>query len=322
MIDIKKAEREAESWGIPLTDYMTLQVRIRGTVDIFEDSTLNDGPEEAWREVVAEVLIENGLAPKGNRFLQCSKFAHLYQCEGAALHKLFSPIYCDLRFCPRCAPRQFARLMRKYEPILRAVSSRRTSGFRLREITLTSANLGSLCAQQIKSFNKAVKATLKKLMTKINGWGAIWCDEVGFDNTNLHAHVLFWGPYIPQPLLAEAWNEVSGHQVVWIKEASGNGAGALLYLLKYVSKPPTTDPRAVGLLEVAFHKTRRIHATGLFYHFAGNDLDNESSEWASCPHCGAHIIKEMGTPRIEKAILEGRTFVGTKYTARRREWLN
>jgi len=322
MIDIRKAEHEAVSWGIPLTDYMELQIRIRGTVDVFGDSTLNDAPEESWREAVADVLIEHGLIPKGNRFLQCSKFAHLFRCEGAEAHKLFSPIYCDLRFCPRCAPRQFARLLSKYEPILRAVSAERKPGFRLREITLTSVNLGGLTASQIRKFNEAVKRTLKRLMKKVKGWGAIWCDEVGFDNTNLHAHMLFWGPYISQPLLAEVWNQVSGHQVVWIKEAKGRGAGALLYLLKYVSKPPTNDPRAVGLLEVAFHKTRRIHAVGLFHNFAGNDPDNEFSEWSCCPHCGADIVKEMGAPRIEKAILEGRTFVGTKHTARRKEWVN
>lgn len=322
MIDIKKAEQEAVSWGISLVDYMELNVRVHGTVDVFGDSTLNDGPEENWREVVAEVLVENGLVPKGNRFLQCSKFAHLYKCEGPAPHKLFSPIYCDLRFCPRCGPRQFARLIKKYEPIVRAVSAERTPGFRLREITLTSANLGSLTAHQITVFNKAVKDTLKRLMRQVKGWGAIWCDEVGFKNTNLHAHILFWGPYVAQPRLAEVWHELSGHQVVWIRKAAGNGAAALLYLLKYVSKPPSDDPRELGLLEVAFHKTRRIHTTGLFFNFAGEDADHEHSEWTSCPHCGADIVKEMGNPRIEKAILEGRTFVGTKHTSRRKEWVN
>jgi hypothetical protein len=154
--------------------------------------------------------------------------------------------------------------MRKYEPIVRAVSAEQKNGFKLREITLTSTNLGTLSAQQVRAFNKAVKETLKRLMKKVKGWGAIWSDEVGRDNTNLHAHILFWGPYIPQPLLAEVWKKVSGHQVVWIKEASGKGSGALLYLLKYVSKPPTNNPHALGLLEVAFHKTRRIHTTGVF----------------------------------------------------------
>lgn len=322
MINVNKAEREAAEWGIPLVDWMELQTRTRGTVDVFGDVDLDDQANEDWRSVVADVLVESGLIPKADRFLQCSRFAHLYQCKGADLHQLFSPIYCDLRFCPRCAPRQFARLMKKYEPIVRTLGAKRTRDFRLREITLTSANHGSLAPAQIKRFNQDVKTTLHKLMSEIQGWGAIWCDEVGFDNTNLHAHILFYGPYIPQPVLAQVWNEVSGHQVVWIKEAPRSGRSALLYMLKYVSKPPTRDAARVGQLEVAFHKTRRIHSVGVFYRLAGKDSDNQYSEWTKCPHCGADIEKQPGSPRIEKVILEGRTFVGTKSTARRKTWVN
>jgi hypothetical protein len=93
-------------------------------------------------------------------------------------------------------------------------------------------------------------------------------------------------------------------------------------MLKYVSKPPTGDANRVGLLEVAFHKTRRVHSLGVFVGLAGSDPDAEFSEWTCCPHCGADIEKQPGNPRIEKAILAGRTFVGTKHTQRRREWVN
>ena len=51
-------------------------------------------------------------------------------------------------------------------------------------------------------------------MKKFKGWGALWCNEVGFNNTNLHAHVLFNGPYIDQSTLAEMGNQVSGNEVV------------------------------------------------------------------------------------------------------------
>jgi hypothetical protein len=322
MIDIRKAEAEAAAWCIPLADWMELNVRIHGKVDAFGDSELDNQAEEDWRLEVADVLVENALAPKANRLLQCSRYAHLYQCKGETRHKLFSPIYCDLRFCPRCASRQFARLFKKYDPIVGALAAKKHAGFRLREITLTSANLGSLTSPQIKQFNLAVKLTLHKLMRKEEGWGAIWCDEVGFDNTNLHAHILFYGPYIDQRKLARVWNQVSGHQVVWIKEARGNGSLALSYMLKYVSKPPSFNARQVGLLEVAFHRTRRIDSLGVFRGLAGRDSDAEYSEWTCCPHCGADIEKQPGNPRIEKAILEGRTFVGTKHTQRRKEWVN
>jgi hypothetical protein len=75
----------------------------------------------------------------------------------------------------------------------------------------------------VQQFNTAVKQTLKKLMTRFKGWGALWCNEVGFNNTNLHAHVLFYGPYIAQSELATIWNEISGNEVVWISEAKGMG---------------------------------------------------------------------------------------------------
>jgi len=321
MIDVGAAEAQAASWGIPLRDWMELHVRILGNLDPFGHPNLDDEPDEEWRGRVAEVLIQHQLAAKANRFMECSRYACLYKCKGPEEHDLFSPIYCDLRFCPRCAPRQYARLIEKYEPIVKAVAAQRKAGFKFRELTLTTRNTGSLSATQVKQFNRELKETLKILMADVRDWGAIWCDEVGFNNTNLHAHVLLYGPYIPQTKLAEVWKEISGQEIVYIKEAR-SGAKALIHLLKYVSKPPASDPKQIGLLEVAFHGTRRVHTVGAFYNFAGDDSDNVRSEWESCPHCGAGLKKLPGTVRIESAIAEGRTFVGTKQTARRKEWVN
>ena len=322
MIDVAKAEAEAALWDISLRDWMELHVEMFGNVDAFGDADIDDERDEEWRGRVADVLIENKLRSKAKRYMECTRYAHLYQCQGKDKHNLFSPIYCDLRFCPRCAPRQFARLIQKYEPILKAVCTRRKSGFQLRNITLTTRNTGTLSAKQIKHFNFCIKKTLKALMRGVHGWGAIWCDEVGFDNTNLHAHILFYGPYVPQRRLGEAWKQISGHEVVFITKARRSGGKALTYMLKYVSKPPASEPEQIGLLEVAFHGTRRVHALGVFYNFVGEDTDNVHSEWGTCPHCGAEIIKVPGTPRIEKAIIEGRAFVGTKNTDRRKTWIN
>jgi ribosomal protein S27AE len=322
MIDVAKAEAQALEWGIPLLDWMELQVQIYGNVDAFGHPDIDDELDEEWRGRVAQVLIENNLFSKANRYMECSRYAYLYECKGEEKHSLFSPIYCDLRFCPRCAPRQFARLIEKYEPILRAVSAHPKAGFRLREITLTTRNTGSLTPAQIKRFNLDVKKTLKSVMRDVDEWGAIWCDEVGFNNTNLHAHVLLYSPYLPQSELAEVWNRISGHEVVYITEAQRSGGKALIHMLKYVSKPPANDPGQIGLLETAFHGTRRVHALGIFYNFAGGDTDNVHSQWENCPHCGAGLTKLPGTARIERVILDGRTYVGTKSTARRKEWVN
>lgn len=68
--------------------------------------------------------------------------------------------------------------------------------------------------------------------------------------------------------------------------------------------------------------TGRVHALGVFYGFAGDDTDNLNSEWKTCPHCGAELIRLPGTTRIEKLIMEGRTFVGFRHPERKREWVN
>jgi hypothetical protein len=322
MINLTNAEADSAAWGISLRDVMELRVEMFATIDVFGDPVFDPEPDAEWRGQVSDVLVKNGLLSKANRFLECSRYAHLYECEGVEKHKLFSPIYCDLRYCPRCGGRQYARLIKKYEPILKKIMAKKRPGFRLRLITLTTRKTATLTTAQIKQFNQDVKATLKRLRRKASGWGAIWCDEVGFENTNLHAHILWYGPYIAQDDLAETWREISGNEIVDIRDAHKSGSKALLYLLKYVSKPPGKDPTFIGLLEVAFHGARRVHAVGIFYNFSGDDTDNEQSEWSRCPHCGEAIVKIPGTARIESAILAGKTFVGTKQTARRKQWLN
>ncbi|MGH9438243.1 MAG: rolling circle replication-associated protein, partial [Terriglobia bacterium] len=307
MIDIRKIEQEAALWGIPVLDRMELDVQVFGNIDVFGDPVFEAGPDEDWRGQVAQVLIDHALFSKAGRFIECCRYAHLYECTGPGKHPLFAPIRCDLRFCSYCAPRQFARLIAKYEPILKAVCARREKGFLLREITLTSRNTGTLTSEQIKQFNSDVKRTLKTLMRGVKGWGAIWCDEVGFGNTNLHAHILFYGPYISQVQIADVWREISGNEVVWISKAHKSGGTALIYMLKYVSKPPAKDPEQIGLLEVAFHGTRRVHALGVFYNFPVEHEDRDCTEWKSCPHCGAEVRKVLGSVRIEKAIWDGRT---------------
>jgi hypothetical protein len=160
-------------------------------------------------------------------------------------------------------------------------------------------------------------------MKGLCGWGAIWVDEVGFNNTNLHAHILIYCPYVAQKQLAVMWQEISGNEVIWINEAHVFGPKALLHLLKYVSKPPGTDPEVVGMLEVAFHKTRRVHALGLFYNFSGGDEDNLESEWKDCPECGAHLSVQGKLQSVSELRARGLKFIGDfRPQRRRKEWTN
>jgi hypothetical protein len=89
-------------------------------------------------------------------------------------------------------------------------------------------------------------------------------------------------------------------------------------MLKYVSKPPSDDPEMVGRLEVAFHGTRRVHALGLFYDFAGEDGDNLQSEWKNCPLCGAALVREKGICSVQELRARALRFISDVRAERRK----
>jgi hypothetical protein len=216
-------EFEAREWGISLADRIELQTICRG-----ESIPSVPHSAETWkmfdfRYEVSENLISNSLKSKGLRYLDCHRKGMVVECKGPEKHKFAIAYCCDLRFCSFCSSRSFMRLMQRHSPVLEYLRSHSRPDFRLREITLTSLNTGTITKEQVDYFNGCVKKTLKILMKGVKGWGALSVDEVGFNNTNLHAHILFYGPYIRQERLVEVWMQVSGFEVAWIElpEASG-----------------------------------------------------------------------------------------------------
>ena len=323
MIDVDKFKAEAQEWGISLADRFELESLSRPSIRPLDKSDEEDHREFAFRGWVAEVLTLNGLTQKANRYIDCARRGYRLRCEGPEQHEFFSPLYCDLRFCSRCAPRCFARLYARHAAVLDFIRRHSRRGFLLREITLTSTNTRELTSEQNKKFNQDVKRTLKVLMKGVHGWGALVVDEVGFNNTNLHAHILFYGPYVEQARLAAVWHEISGHQVAWITRARVAGSRALLHLLKYVSKPPADDPEIIGRLEVAFHGTKRVHALGFFYNFNKDDTDGTISEWQACPKCGARLTIVPGLHPVSHFQALGLEFIGLFPIKRKnKEWVN
>ena len=314
---------EAAAWGISRSERFELEALSRFNVKSPEKFDDDDWVDLDFRTQVADILSENGLEKKAHRYLMCARKACVLRCQGSERHEFFSPSYCDLRFCKVCSKRQFARLFAKHSSVLEFIRRNPHRGFRLRQITLTSRNTGILLHRDIKTFNAAVKATLKILMQGVKGWGAIVVLEIGFNNWNLHAHILAWCPYVEQARLAEVWQSVSGHEVVWISEERVHGPKALLYMLKYVSKPPSDKPEIVGQLEVAFHTTRRVHCYGLFYNFSRDETDHEDCEWMECPKCGAELKRVKGLRFVYQLRQQGLEFIG-KFRKQRKnkQWVS
>ena len=314
---------EAAAGGISTSQRLELEALSRSSLKSPATFDKDEWVDLGFRSEVAEILIENGLGKKAGRYLMCSRKAFVLRCTGEESHEFFSPSYCDLRFCRICSKRQFARLYAKHSPVLHFIRRNPRAGFRLRQITLTSKNKGVLAHTDIKTFNAQVKEALSVLMDGVDGWGAMTVLEIGFNNWNLHAHILAWCPYIEQKRLAQVWKDVSGHEVVWISEERASGKRALLYMLKYVSKPPSDKPEMIAQLEIAFHKTRRVHCYGLFVKFSGEDPDAEHSKWTQCPKCGADLKRVKGEHYVYKLKREGLRFIGDFPRVRNdKKWIN
>jgi hypothetical protein len=320
---LRERVADANAWGIPLRDRIELEVISRASVKTCAQRTGKQWRELEFRSEVAEKLVTNGLEKKADRYMGCSSRVVVLRCKGSVPHDFYAHNRCDLRFCPLCATRQFCRLRAKNEPVLKHIQANPRRGFGLREITLTSTNTGGLEHTQVLLMSRHVKNTLRRLMRGVKGWGAIAVLEVGFNNSNLHAHILAWCPYIEQRELASVWKDISGHQVVWIAQARHEGVAALGYLLKYVSKPPADIPELVGQLEIAFHRARRIHSYGLFYNFARGRSHTECSEWSSCPRCGAGLERALGIWDLYDMPHQGLEFIGNvRRSTENKKWPN
>jgi len=147
-------ESEAQAWGISLADRYELETLCRPSLKPLEKFTAEDHADFEFRSQVAEALMFGGLAGKAARYLDCARKGIVLRCQGHDQHEFLSPMYCDLRFCPRCAPRRFARLYAKHSAVLDHVHRRPIRGFRLRGITLTSRSTGELVTDQSKNLTK------------------------------------------------------------------------------------------------------------------------------------------------------------------------
>jgi len=119
-------------------------------------------------------------------------------------------------------------------------------------------------------------------------------DEFGSGNSNLHAHGVYVGPYLPQKLLSQWWNEITGGSFIVSIKAAPSFEKALSHSLKYPSKFWDAPPSRLVELEVAFHKVRRFHTLARFYNppETQNEPGMESDakdEAKRCPFCGSYL---------------------------------
>ena len=289
-------------------------------------------PASAWDSIgargeTAKLLYESGLKTKAYRYGRCGRYAiplsgHDLFCDLKG--RTVVPYRCGLRFCKECAPRNYRALRDKYEGgFVRQVEARKyLGGYVLARVNFTiSCDGHELKPDEIRNFNRAIRKMFRLLFpdvkwsnpakdkkSKARRAGLSWCDEFGHPKSkrkrrrkakgwNLHAHGLWFGPYINWRAARDLWKRLTGSTGFWVTEVKDwrldvakTVSHALSHMLKYVSKLPGETPMRIAALERAFDSVARVHRMGLFYFLPKSEekAGIGKSSW-TCPHCG-HIL--------------------------------
>lgn len=243
-----------------------------------------------------------GLKEKSQRLGCCATHGQKVECSQ---HHAFSKtFFCGLRYCRTCGPRNFAKLFSKYIGLESVAVVR--PGHVVAVLDFTLKNTGVLPeAKAVRLMGRRIRKVMKSLLGKRKDFGYLFCYEFGFNNENLHAHGVYWGPYLPQDKISDAWLAITGDSpVVWIQKAESFRAG-LAHALKYTSKMPSDDPKRLAQLEQVFHGVRRVHTLGKFYNAKECQDSGEGKEEWLCPHCGQRLRASSVVRSLSELQAEG-----------------
>ena len=201
---------------------------------------------------------------EAKKFRDCGAEVVVLCCVKCGNTKIV-PVGCDLRICPVCAHDFAVKIAIQIKRFWKAVQRKR--GWTLKHITLPVKTDGDLQGAYDRGW-RAWRRLWRKYL-KEDGAGAVAAVEFGPKNGNVHFHVLYYGPYIPQAHLSDWWLELTGDSmVVDIRRLKDRGKGfdaAFFECLKYPAKFDELSPElAVDVLSV-LKGTRRIQPYGIFF---------------------------------------------------------
>ena len=271
----------------------------------------------------SRALYTAGLTAKAVRQCACGIVGGKVICESG--HEFFEAYDCELRYCPRCGPRLANVLFKKHEQRLlfvaqslmlcgtencaecnRAIENKELphwpppTGAKPRivcaklDFTVRSDETGVMPApERMRVLNRCIKKFARAIEKQFgigrDRYGLAYCDELGGNNNNPHAHGIYVGPWLPNTKkeLAAIWEKVTekefpGTFIISIKYAR-NFSEALYHAVKYPAKfAERSSPQRLAELEIIFHKVRRFHTLARFYN---PDVPEVEPEHRECPLC-------------------------------------
>ncbi len=304
-----------------------------------------------------ERMYVNDLMKKANRELACGLLGWVVTCKENG-HTFKVPYQCGNRYCTTCGPRNAIRLFAKHFPRLLFVATRLmlcrsedawgnvcdscskaieakqlphwppARGIRPRvvvaKIDFTIVNTGKTPGPLlVRELNENIKAFCRALERRFHikrkDYGLAYCDELGANNSNVHAHGIYVGPWLPQRKgrceLSQLWAEVTGYNgskprsLGGEKPAAGASAGGFIISIKYAKgleealyhaiKYPAkyilqSTPERLADLEIIFHRVRRFHTLAAFYSPEVPEDPNAADAGSRhCPICDS-LLSERG----------------------------
>ena len=324
--DLHKAQEKLRRWNSG--SRLHLNAPAKGRVEFaFPQEDGGAGPDLARRAGAPDTQIlkamamdGRGLPAKAKRQAYCGVLGARYECVSfepgrKSGHRFFRRFGCKNRYCERCGPVIFKGLFAKYAG-LRDVVAKLVPHCPCRgqqpdrvvaKLDFTSRNLGRMPTRdEVRSFNVAIRKFFRLVERRFDlrrdAYGALWCDEFGHNNSNLHAHAMYAGPWLPnrgehKNELAELWRKATagtvfaGSFIVSIKPAKSFEKG-LAHALKYAGKFLSKDPGRLAELEKVFHRVKRVHTVAGFYNaLPTEDSDHQAEGELSCPVCGAALAR-------------------------------
>lgn len=277
-----------------------------------------------WRRRVARELARGEQWRKAGELKRCGTW-YKTECShcGKPLEDTFYRYRCGIRWCPDCSRIAARGQRRALVDRVNLLKPRR--GFRLRLLTLTLrydrrraldparmrsdlelAWRGLAALWQAPTRGQAAAAPWRGLLHGESPWtGLAACAEIGARG-GVHLHCLYWGPYIDQFSLSEAWRLATGSCVVDVREVEAGSQRALRKSLceitKYLVAPKASSKLTARAIE-AWDGLRSWRSWGMFFGVE-SEPDSDLMQCA-CVHCGSLMLPRIGSPLRRANVPDG-----------------
>jgi hypothetical protein len=286
----------------------------------------------------AKSMYDQGLDKKAQREIACGIMGGEVVCKTG--HAFRVSYECGNRYCVVCGPRSAIKLFAKHRDRLLFVSTRLLlcgkedcqecshavkekrlphwpppRGIRpkvvVAHLDFTLKNTGERPGpemmrelnQFIKKFCRAIE---KRFHIRRSEYGLAYCDELGGNNTNAHAHGIYVGPWLPQGQkeLSCLWLEITGDSFIISIKYARDFFQALHHAIKYPAKfAERSTPGRLADLEVIFHRVRRFHTLASFY--APEVPEEEKPGGKRCPLCSELLSEPKRWETIAELVRRG-----------------